>query len=1082
MFASHEIAAGQVLAGRYRIDATVGVGGMGTVYKGYDLDLNAAVAIKVLRHDLADDSTAIERFRQELLLSRRVSHANVVRLHDLVRDGQMSFITMDFIEGEPLSKCLDREGKLDADTATGIAAQVAAGLQAAHAQGIVHRDLKPANILIDHAGNAFITDFGIARSVSHAGLTRQGLLVGTPDYLSPEQAAGGAIDHRSDLYALGLVLCEMLTGKLPFNAVTAEEAISQRLARSPTPLNTQRDQVPASLVAICHRLLRRNVARRFQSASELIAALDGAPAGGRPLIGIAIAMLAVLGLGLLVWWAPWKQSGPGPQPVAVAPTVDVVAVLPFNTVDPAQGEALAAVMGLELARASELRVLDRIAVTDVLERLRISPDRTATHAQRLMQAMGADRLFAAEVDDQGVVQVTRLSTSEAPTAWSGSAALPLLEQTRTVAATITEGMSVALPPADVPTSLEASTGFFTGLQALEQGNALTALPALTNSTALDDTSHAAWWAMGRAHAALGQGTEAEAAVRRARRLAADQPGRYAILARALGAEYAGDFEQAERLLLEAVSQYPHDLSIKTLLAEFVGEGGEFDRALAMLTEVTEIDGERARAWFLMAKYSIVSGNARVAVDDYLVRALVINNRRGNLQGQADVVNAQGVAFDYLGQPLEAMEHFERAVRLRSDLGDARGQASTLRNLAALRAIQGDFIRAEEDLARARELLQALGDMDGLAALHNDQGFLSEERGDYRSALDSYREALRLRQQGQDMSAQAESHNNVGYCYYQLGEYDNALLYLQQALDILQTTGDTDGAVHTEQQLGLLHIVGGEWAQAETLLTGTLEVAEAQQMTEEYAVSSGFMAELDQLRGRYDDALQAMQAAAGRFEEIGDQRGQLEMAMVKASILLDLRDVAAAQDALSVVADVAPGNVEQAAKLSLIQARLSIAEGEVGQANEQLVVAAQQAQDSANPPVKLAVELEQLRLGPDRTFEQWVDLFARAEALGHIGLQLRIATAALTDAIDTDQSTAQIAPNVAAMAAEVEALLGRVGEYFAEPVLWRHIGRVCELDNMPGCQQYEQRRQQAIDRIGSSISAAHQPPWEQTDAA
>ncbi|GJM09723.1 MAG: hypothetical protein DHS20C11_19990 [Lysobacteraceae bacterium] len=1079
---THELASGQVLADRYRIECTIGVGGMGTVYRAHDQDLDAPVAIKVLRHDLSNDPTAIERFRQELLLSRRVSHPNVVRLHDLVRDDPFWFITMDFIDGEPLNKRIDREGKLAVDVATQILRQVAGGLQAAHAQGIVHRDLKPANILVDRSGTAYVTDFGIARSVSHAGLTLQGVLVGTPDYLSPEQAIGDDVDHRSDLYALGLVLCEMLTGKLPFNAVTAEEAISQRLIRSPTPLQGSQDTIPAELIAICHRLLRRNVARRFQTAAELIVAIDGKPAGRRfSLWGAAAGLLLVVLLGYFGWQL---INTTAPQSEQVAPVLGppVYAVLPVVTDDLELGEALAAAMTSEIGRARSVKVIDRLAVFDVLSRLRIDPERFDAHVPRIIDTMGVDVLITSQIDESNVLSVSRYDAgrSDPAAVWTGGAG-DLLSQVRSAPAKVTAIEQFDTPRVELSDNLDALNAFFAGALALEQGNAIGAHPQLLKATELDSAFTAAWWALGRAHAALGQDDEAMVAVRRAARLAGDGQGRYAVLARALGAEYAGDFELAEQLLASATAQYPHDLVIKTLMAEFVGEGGEFERAIELLVEVTDIDPERARAWFLLAKYSIVSGNARIAVDDYLVRALVINNRQGNLQGQADVVNAQGVAFDYLGQTPQAMEHFERAVRLRSDIGDRRGEASTLRNLAALRAIQGDFDQAQSDLARAQGLLQALGDAVGLAALHNDLGFLAEERGDYQLALTSYREALRLRQQGQDMSARAESYNNVGYCYYQLGEYDNALVYFQRALEIMETTGDADGAVHTEQQLGLLHLVRGDWSEAENTLQATLRVAEAQQMTEEYAVSSGFMAELDYWRGRYDAALNWINAAAPRFEEIGDQRGRLEMAMLAASILLDLGQVTEAQQTIASLQNADDGNREQAAKLALLLARLASAVGEQQQADDYLQQAKAHALQSANPPVSLAVEIERLRTDEDATLTAWVDLSTRAEALGHVGLQLRIIQFALSQALANQAVLAESASELSTLAANGEALLVRVGDYGGEPALWHSLEQVCQLEQMPDCQSYSVRRREAISRIAEQVPEPYREQWLATHA-
>ncbi len=200
-FGLYELRAGDVLANRFRIVALLGIGGMGLVYRGHDQALDVDVAIKLLRPELARKPEAFERFRQELLLARQVSSPHVVRIHDIAEHDGRWFITMDFIDGDSLEKRLDGNQKLPTDKAIGFAHDLLDGLSAAHQRGVVHRDLKPANVLIDAKERAYITDFGVARSLGATGLTHSGVIIGTPEYLSPEQARGETVDARSDLYA-----------------------------------------------------------------------------------------------------------------------------------------------------------------------------------------------------------------------------------------------------------------------------------------------------------------------------------------------------------------------------------------------------------------------------------------------------------------------------------------------------------------------------------------------------------------------------------------------------------------------------------------------------------------------------------------------------------------------------------------------------------------------------------------------------------------------------------------------------------------------------------------------------------------
>ena len=188
LLAASELRAGDVVAGRYRVERLLGMGGMGVVYLAHDQQLGIEVALKLLRPELASRPDAFERFRQELLLARQVSNPHVVRIHDLVRHGEAWLISMDYVAGQSLEQLLDERGTLSPEEALRITRQVASGLGAAHLRGVIHRDLKPANILIDQAGDAYITDFGVARSAGSTGITGSGVVIGTPEYLSPEQA------------------------------------------------------------------------------------------------------------------------------------------------------------------------------------------------------------------------------------------------------------------------------------------------------------------------------------------------------------------------------------------------------------------------------------------------------------------------------------------------------------------------------------------------------------------------------------------------------------------------------------------------------------------------------------------------------------------------------------------------------------------------------------------------------------------------------------------------------------------------------------------------------------------------------
>ncbi len=219
---------GDVLGGRYEIQQLLGEGGMGAVYKAKDRELDRFVALKVIRRDLASNAAIVARFKQELLLSHQVTHKNVIRIYDLADADGVKFITMEFIEGADLRRLLMERGKFTPEEAVETIRQVCFALYAAHTVNVIHRDLKPQNIMRDLQGRTLVMDFGLARSVESDGMTNTGALVGTMEYMSPEQSIGKELDQRSDIFALGLVFFELLTGNTPYKADTAIASLLKR--------------------------------------------------------------------------------------------------------------------------------------------------------------------------------------------------------------------------------------------------------------------------------------------------------------------------------------------------------------------------------------------------------------------------------------------------------------------------------------------------------------------------------------------------------------------------------------------------------------------------------------------------------------------------------------------------------------------------------------------------------------------------------------------------------------------------------------------------------------------------------------
>jgi hypothetical protein len=397
---------------RYRILRQLGAGGMGIVYQAWDAELGVAVALKVIRPDAIEDPAAArdveKRFKQELLLARRVTHKNVVRIHDLGEVDGIKYITMPYIEGKDLADLLHERGRLPVPEALALARQIAAGLAAAHEAGVVHRDLKPANIMIDAEGHPLIMDFGISRSVrSGASTATAGLIVGTLEYMAPEQARGQIVDHRADLYALGLILYDMLAGRTRVKSGdSALTEMMRRMQEAPKPLHTLVPDVPEPLDRIVSTCLKTNPDERYAQTADLLADFDALGPDGRLLpvrsrerrlraAAAALLVLVLLSVSAAIWFA-WR--GPGVPPAARPPVSVLIADFTNTTGDAIFQGSLEQALGIAIEGAPFITSYPRLDAQRAIQRQRRDGTLNEEGATLVAASQGIGIILIGQID------------------------------------------------------------------------------------------------------------------------------------------------------------------------------------------------------------------------------------------------------------------------------------------------------------------------------------------------------------------------------------------------------------------------------------------------------------------------------------------------------------------------------------------------------------------------------------------------------------------------------------------------------------------------------------------------------------
>jgi tetratricopeptide (TPR) repeat protein len=532
---------GTVLGGRYEIVEMLGIGGMGAVYKARDRVLDRIIALKVMRPNLARNPEILQRFKQELLTARQVTHKNVIRIFDLAEADGIQFITMEYVAGSDLRRLIHDHGKLPSEEAIDIIHQVATGVAAAHAEGVIHRDLKPGNILRDAQGRVIVMDFGLARNIVGDGMTKTGAMLGTVEYMSPEQAKAEKLDARSDLFTIGIIFYELLTGNTPYKADSVIASLLKRTQEPAVPAYQTDPSVPRALSDILGKTLERDPAQRYQSVQEFIDQLDAyqgkRPTSGVPvapaftrkrwmLIGIAAVLVLVLAIATGLWVTRSRTATTTTTAAPHAPVSVLVGDFTNHTGDPIFDGTLEPMFNVALEGASFINAYSRESARKLAQKLAHPSDKLDEQTARLVAVgQGISAVITGELARRGdnySISVTALDSGTgnvlAKTEVSAGNKDALLLAISKLAAPIRKSLGDTTPEsvqvetargALTAASLEAVHEYSAGIVQLNAGNYPDALQLFSKAIELDRNFARAYGSRAAANVDLGKMQDAE---------------------------------------------------------------------------------------------------------------------------------------------------------------------------------------------------------------------------------------------------------------------------------------------------------------------------------------------------------------------------------------------------------------------------------------------------------------------------------------------------------------------------------------------------------------------------------------------
>jgi tetratricopeptide (TPR) repeat protein len=793
-----ELTTGSTFAGRYQIIEELGRGGMGRVYRVLDKQLNEEIAIKLIKPDIGSDKKTIERFRNELKIARKIVQKNIGRMFDLNEDKGTYYITMEYVPGQDLKGLIRQSGQLAIGTTISLANQICDGLVEAHKLGVVHRDLKPGNIMIDKEGTVRIMDFGIARSLKAKGITGAGVMIGTPEYMSPEQVEAKEVDQRSDIYSLGIIMYEMLTGRLPFEADTPFAVGVKHKSEKPQDPKKYNSQISDDLNRLILKCLEKDKEKRYQNAGEVKAELEkieqGLPTTDRvipkkkpltsrevtvqlsmkKLLIPAMVIVAIAIIGFIIW-----QLLPKKQPFLASKIENSIAVISFENQTGDRGydylqKAIPNLLITNLERTGELYVATWERMHDLLKQMgqkeveNIDKDL----GFELCRREGIESIVTGSFVKAGDTFVTDVKVLDVETKKllkganvRGRGEDSILQtQIDELTLEISQGLGIARDKLEAEkyrisdvttTSLEAYNYFLRGYEEQNKQYFGDARKLYKKAIELDPDFAFAHLCLGQANYTLGYIEESNAAFEKAMSLKekATEKERMRI-----EAAYAGYIEQNPekrfRILSEIARKYPKEKWAHFMLGNYYRGRNDFDKALDAYNIALTLD----------PNYGLVF------------------NGLGYLYGEREEFN-------------KAIEYFEKYA------ATSPGDANPLDSIAELYFKMGDLDKA---ITKYREALEAKPDF---SAAYWKISYIYALKEDYAEAVNWQNRYIDI---APSPGVKAQGFLSRGFFNLWLGKFDQALLEVQEAMVLVEKVGDEISKINESIFKGLFHFERGEF--------------------------------------------------------------------------------------------------------------------------------------------------------------------------------------------------------------------------------------------------------------------------------